>query len=202
MKNPLFEKIVSTKQAVIQGASLINHNKLLWRCEGVIGVKTGYTEASGRTLVSCARRGDTWLGCGTLNDSDDWDDHAALYNWGFESYMTLKAGSQKYKVPVVSGLSADVGVSCNEERSFFLKNDGGARIEVCLPKFCYAPVRKGDKAGELRIMSGNEVLGSIELVYDNNVPVDESLPLTFWERVKWYWYYANEHSIYNVYPMY
>jgi D-alanyl-D-alanine carboxypeptidase len=85
MRNSVFEKIVSTKQRVIHGSCFTNHNKLLWRCEGVIGVKTGYTKASGRTLVSCAKEGATTLICVTLNDPDDWDDHTALYDWGLKN---------------------------------------------------------------------------------------------------------------------
>ena len=34
------------------GRSLTNHNKLLWRYEGCVGVKTGYTKRAGRVLVS------------------------------------------------------------------------------------------------------------------------------------------------------
>ena len=34
-----------------------NHNKLLGRVEGVDGIKTGYTRASGFNLVSSVRRG-------------------------------------------------------------------------------------------------------------------------------------------------
>jgi D-alanyl-D-alanine carboxypeptidase len=40
-----------------RGASIRNHNRLLGRVEGVDGIKTGYTRASGFNLVSSVKRG-------------------------------------------------------------------------------------------------------------------------------------------------
>ena len=50
---------------------------------GCIGMKTGYTRAAGRTLVSVAERDGRRLVAVTLQDGNDWADHAALYDWGF-----------------------------------------------------------------------------------------------------------------------
>lgn len=55
MANDTFCTIVATERATIGGQTLVNHNRLLRSYDGAIGVKTGYTKASGRTLVSCAR---------------------------------------------------------------------------------------------------------------------------------------------------
>ena len=60
-----------------------NHNRLLRQVEGCVGLKTGYTKAAGRTLVSCAERDGCRLIAVTLRDGDDWADHAALYEYGF-----------------------------------------------------------------------------------------------------------------------
>ena len=62
---------------------MTNHNKLLNQIEGCIGLKTGYTMAAGRTLVSCVERNGQRLVAVTLQDGNDWADHAALYDWGF-----------------------------------------------------------------------------------------------------------------------
>ena len=56
MENPIFYQTVSTKSMKIGQRYLTNHNKLLWRVEGADGVKTGYTKAAGRILVSSATR--------------------------------------------------------------------------------------------------------------------------------------------------
>jgi len=47
----------ATPAFVFHGRAMRNHNKLLGRVEGVDGIKTGYTRASGFNLVSSVRRG-------------------------------------------------------------------------------------------------------------------------------------------------
>ena len=41
--------------------SIRNHNRLLGRVEGVDGIKTGYTRASGFNLVTSVQRGNRHL---------------------------------------------------------------------------------------------------------------------------------------------
>ena len=41
-------------------------------------MKTGYTKAAGRTLVSCVRRDGRTLVAVTLQDGNDWADHAEM----------------------------------------------------------------------------------------------------------------------------
>ena len=50
LQNAQLRAVVSTKTAVCAGRTLTNHNKLLWRYDGCIGVKTGYTRHAGRYL--------------------------------------------------------------------------------------------------------------------------------------------------------
>lgn len=50
-------KYFKTKSFRWKGKTYSNHNKLLGRVEGVDGIKTGYTRASGFNLVCSARRG-------------------------------------------------------------------------------------------------------------------------------------------------
>jgi D-alanyl-D-alanine carboxypeptidase (penicillin-binding protein 5/6) len=83
LKNQKFALIVSTREAKVGGVYFKNHNKLLWYGKDIIGVKTGFTEKSGRTLVSAARRNGRMLIIVTLNDPNDWDDHVNLYDWAF-----------------------------------------------------------------------------------------------------------------------
>ena len=83
LQNAQLRAVVSTKTAVCAGRTLTNHNKLLWRYDGCIGVKTGYTRHAGRILVSAAERGESQLIAVTLAAPDDWRGHAALLDYGF-----------------------------------------------------------------------------------------------------------------------
>ena len=89
LENEALAEIAATKSATVDGRVLTNHNKLLWQYEGCIGLKTGYTEKAGRTLVSAARRGGMTLIAVTLNDPDDWRDHTALLDYGFSTYAAV-----------------------------------------------------------------------------------------------------------------
>ena len=91
LQNETFRRIVSTASITIGERYLANHNKLLRLYEGCIGVKTGFTKAAGRTLVSAAEREGMTLICVTLSDGDDWNDHMSLLDYGFSTYDMMTA---------------------------------------------------------------------------------------------------------------
>lgn len=86
VENETLVRMASTRSVTIGGRTMTNHNKLLNQIEGCIGLKTGYTMAAGRTLVSCVERNGQRLVAVTLQDGNDWADHAALYDYGFSTY--------------------------------------------------------------------------------------------------------------------
>jgi D-alanyl-D-alanine carboxypeptidase len=53
---PRYFALFSTRSFTYDGRSYRNHNKLLGRIEGVDGIKTGYTRASGFNLMTSAKR--------------------------------------------------------------------------------------------------------------------------------------------------
>ena len=88
LKNDTFLEIVSTEKCIIKNFDgearlLTNHNKLLSLYDGAIGVKTGFTKKSGRCLVGAAERDGMRLIAVTINAPDDWNDHEALFDFGF-----------------------------------------------------------------------------------------------------------------------
>jgi D-alanyl-D-alanine carboxypeptidase len=83
VRNPAFVRFCSTIQLSTAQRTMSNHNRLLRSLEGCIGLKTGYTMAAGRTLVSCVVRDGRTLVAVTLQDGNDWVDHQALYEYGF-----------------------------------------------------------------------------------------------------------------------
>jgi D-alanyl-D-alanine carboxypeptidase len=53
---PTYYKYFQTQSFVFRGHTIGNHNRLLGKVEGVDGIKTGYTHASGFNLVTSMRR--------------------------------------------------------------------------------------------------------------------------------------------------
>ncbi len=92
LHNPVFKEIVGTQEKTADNPyekwdyKWANKNKMLRLYEGADGVKTGYTKKALRCLVSSATRGGQQLVAVTLNDGNDWNDHAALLNFGFNHY--------------------------------------------------------------------------------------------------------------------
>ncbi len=175
LDQPLFREIVSTKQIQLAGRQFTNHNKLLWNCPGAIGVKTGYTQAAGRTLVSACQRDGLTLICVTLCDGDDWNDHSRLYDWGFAAFglqQVVTAGEAFGGMPLISGQAQAVGLVAKEGLCLFLKRDAEVEFQISRPDFAYAPVQAGSSAGRLHVLLDGKELGSVELVYASTVRED------------------------------
>ena len=94
MQNPIFAQTVSTKTITIGERCLRNHNKLLWQLEGANGVKTGYTKAAGRILISSVTRMGRQLISVTFNAPDDWQDHKTLIEDGFSRFTVQHSGGR------------------------------------------------------------------------------------------------------------
>lgn len=112
LKNSVFQDIVSTKIKKVPNPneawdySWLNKNKMLSLFEGADGVKTGYTKLAKRCLVSSATRDGQHLAVVTLNDPDDWGDHARLLQYGFKYYplqTIVKKGDAVEGTPWVVG---------------------------------------------------------------------------------------------------
>ncbi|MCL2343449.1 MAG: D-alanyl-D-alanine carboxypeptidase, partial [Firmicutes bacterium] len=184
MQNADFEKIVSTRSITIQNQTYVNHNRLLSSCEGCLGVKTGYTTSAGRSLVSCVERDGLELICVTLNDPDDWDDHMALYNWGFANFscgVAVPAG-EFMRIPVISGAAGDVGVAPEEEAAFLLQRDQALTLRVNLPRFVFAPIEEGSVAGNVEVYVAGELVGTVPLYYGVSVEKQKVLNFSPLER--------------------
>lgn len=132
---------------------LLNHNKLLRSYEGAIGVKTGFTKKSGRCLVSAACRDGLTLIAVTINDGNDWRDHTAMLDYGFSLYDTVElcpAGAYEAPLWVINGTSEYVVVKNTDSLTMALPKDrGDLRCVVEIPRFTYAPVKKGQVVGRL-----------------------------------------------------
>ena len=123
LKNKLFSDVVKTNSKIITTVDgtdkfLSNHNKMLYMYDGCVGVKTGFTKNSGRTLVTAAKRGNIGLVAVTLSAPDDWNDHKKLLDKGFEDVteeMVVDNTVTVDNISVFGGVKQTVGVRCAEE---------------------------------------------------------------------------------------
>lgn len=186
MQNPIFAKTVSTKSVTVGQRSLRNHNKLLWQLEGADGVKTGFTKAAGRILVSsCVRQGRHLIAV-TMNDSDDWKDHQQLMEKGFSDYSVrqiVAKGDCLGAISVVSGDRDDVRLLSTADFSYSLTADETPQIVLSQPDFVYAPVVQGQAAGYAYICLDGKTVGKVPLVYGQTVETEMIEKTSLWERL-------------------
>ncbi len=191
-KNPEFLNICKQSSAKVNFGNppytrwLTNHNRLLQEYEGCIGVKTGFTDDARRCLVSAAERNGVRLICVTLNDPDDWRDHANLFDYGFAHYKSVKLDTdvKGVTVPVVGGEKKVLNVTAEQEASAALTEDDLKTLtrQVKTPPFMFAPVKKGDEVGSLEYMANGAVVQRVPLLAGEDIGY-KHVP-SLWETVK------------------
>ena len=164
---------------------LRNHNKLLWQLEGADGVKTGYTRAAGRTLVSSASRAGRRIVAVTLDAPDDWNDHRTLLEEGFTRYTVHRlftAGDPIGRIPVVGG-GGEVDLLCAEDLDLALAPEDRPQVVLAGQPFVYAPVEEGTEAGFAYVMLNGKAVGKLPLVYGDTIAQTEPTK-HWWNKIK------------------
>lgn len=186
MRNPIFYKTVSTKTVTAGNRTLRNHNKLLWSLEGADGVKTGFTKAAGRILVSsCTRQGRRLIAV-TMNDRNDWKDHSQLMENGFSNYslhQIVTKGQCLKKIQIISGQTSWVELLAATDFSYALSPRENPELVFPEPEFVYAPVVQGQDAGCAYVCIDGKPVGKIPLVYGQTVEMEEIDRPSLWERL-------------------
>lgn len=155
LRNERLVPICAAKQAAIHTngvkTTVTNHNKLLKLYADCIGMKTGFTKKAGRCLVSAARRGDATLIAVTLNGGDYWNDHIALYDFGFESMTVAELLLPTLpELPVSGGTAASVALTATPPTVTLPASLLGAlTVRVSHPAFAWAPIAARQPVGSV-----------------------------------------------------
>ncbi len=200
LQNPLLKTIVSTRKTTIPHQDtnavrlLVNHNKMLRQYDGCIGVKTGFTQKSGRCLVSAAERDGVTMIAVTIDSPDDWNDHTKLLDYGFANYRRVELCPADYQfcLPVVGGRETYTLVGVTQSVSVTMPIDS-PMIEQTIecPHYLYASVKKGDICGRMLFLCDTnndgikEVIKDVPLVAQYSVEKNAKRP-NLWQRF-WMW---------------
>lgn len=176
MKNDIFRTVVSSKTYSAEGRAFTNHNKLLKMRDDIDGVKTGYTKAAGRCLVSSCVRDDMRLVAVTLYDPNDWDDHLNLYDYGFANFSkntVISEGESVCEIPLANG--GKLPLVSEMKLSYVGGKDEISQLktEIYAPKLLYAPIEKGQVIGEIRITKDGKVMALCDLLSGEDVQLPE-----------------------------
>ena len=166
-EDPTVRRICSTKTATVGGRSMTNHNKLLSMEDGCIGLKTGYTRAAGRTLVSCAQRNGQRLVAVTLQDGNDWADHQSLYDYGFSAYPASRAavlGETVERAAVTGGSQSTVALVAAAGFSWPLGEGEKLTAEIETDGPLQAPLTAGSRVGQAVFLVNGQEVGRVDLL--------------------------------------
>jgi len=92
MRNPIFAEIVGTEEWTAESIDgrfvheFTNRNELLGHVDGVLGVKTGYTEGARENLVTYVERNDKKIVIALLGSQDRFGESEKLLEWIFSNY--------------------------------------------------------------------------------------------------------------------
>lgn len=174
-KNPMFEQIVSTKEKKIPWAGkdydrdLNNENRMLWLYEGGNGVKTGYTEAAGRCLVSAVKQNGVQLIAVVLDSEFMWNDSIALMNYGFkhtQSMSLFEKGNSVKTAQVIAGKKDSVELIIDSKLCIPVVDGNQDKFitVVDAPDRIYAKIVEGNKLGAVHVFYDGIEVASADLV--------------------------------------
>lgn len=179
---------------VISTTNFLQDNTTNYYYQYAKGVKTGYTDEAGRCLVSTASyNGYRYLcavfGC-PANEKKHFTESKELYRWAFNNFEFKKVADNSNPVAEIGvNLSLDTDfVSLYIEKSFIsvLPKDADDSTISIVPHLksesVDAPVKKGDVLGTADIVYAEEVIGTVNLV--SNEDIEKSTLLTVLQAIK------------------
>ena len=152
MENETFREIVSCKY--YEPRNWQNKNKMLFRYDGAVGVKTGFTTAAGRCLVTAAERNGMTFVCVVLNCPEMYERTAELLDGCLEDYSLYKL-CDSTKPWENFGIKFDFSYPLKKTELKNLRFDTAALDPL--------PEKKGEVAGQMHIYLQNDLLFSQNL---------------------------------------
>lgn len=176
---PQYYRWYSQREFVWNNIRQGNRNGLLYRDPTVDGIKTGHTDSAGYCLASSAERNGTRMIAtifGTESPKAREDASAALLNYGFAFYETVtlrKAGEMVLRPRLYKGTEQDIAVAPQSNVNATIARGGLSRLRTAtrLDEPLVAPLKAGQRVGEMQILDGKTVIRRVPLVVTTEAPM-------------------------------
>lgn len=174
--------------------SLDNTNKLIHYYSGTIGLKTGFTTKAGHCLSAAALRNNQMMIGVVLGEPDSntrWAESRKLLDYGFANFETAlvnKKGEAVEEVEIKKGLSLKVKGIYEQDINLLLKKGEKSKIEpkVKMSENLVAPIKSGDKVGEVTYFMGGKEVGKANVVAETAVEKASLARLFFRMVFSWF----------------
>lgn len=155
-----------------------NRNGLLLQDPSVDGLKTGHTEETGYHLVATAKRGDQRFIAVVMDakkDSVREREALRLLNYGFRNFAAVapfQKGQILGRAPVWKGMEKEVGLAAGADGAITVPMELKESVTYTTnaPERFMAPLQMGQALGEAVISAKNQVLKTVPLTADRNIP--------------------------------
>ncbi|MCG1022963.1 D-alanyl-D-alanine carboxypeptidase family protein [Sutcliffiella horikoshii] len=167
---------------------LVNTNKLVRFYPGVDGVKTGFTQEAKYCLTATAKKDNMRVIAVVFGAPTPKDRNAQITNmldFAFSQYKThpmYERNEAVAKVDISKGSEKEVDVVTSEPISVLTKkgeNVDNVEKQITVDENVKAPVKKGDKVGELVLKKDGKVLSQSDLVAGK-----DSMEASWWQLFK------------------
>ena len=153
---------------------LTNTNRLIRFYKGATGLKTGSTSKAKFCISATAERDGMHLIAVIMgSETRDTRNEAAkqLLDWGFATYTVYKnEGGKVGEITVAGGKKEKTSVNCPPIVMLLPKAKQGSVVpEYLFEEKAAAPLKAGEKIGEVRYVSGEEVISSAPLTVSDSV---------------------------------
>jgi len=174
--------------------SLDNTNKLIRYYEGANGLKTGYTSKSGYCLSASAKRNNLQLIAVVLGEPDSntrFAEARKLLDHGFANFETAKVnmkGEVVQEVEVKKGLKEKINVIFADDVYLLLRKGNLEQVsrELNLNTDITAPLKAGQKLGEMIYRLNEMEVGRADLVAETEVERASFIKLFYRMLIKWF----------------
>lgn len=157
----------SIKEYTYNGIKQYNRNSLLWRNDGVDGIKTGHTDNAGYCLVVSAMRGNMRLisvVLGTESENARVKSTQSLLSFAFRFFETHKLYSANEAIQsgkVWKGETDTFELGVNQDLYITIPRGAYKQLDASieLQPIIIAPIHKGDIKGTLKVkLDGKEII--------------------------------------------
>ncbi len=179
LEYPLIRKLTSIKEYDLREGKfkLWNTNKLLWWYRGADGFKTGWTNEAKYCLASTVERDGLRLICvvmGVPQVRGHFAESMKIYNWGFAKYSYKQFAPPNQKQGVVKvrkGIETELVALTEKPLGVIVEKgkDKNLWVETKLTPEVEAPVKQGQKIGEILLYSGNDLQSQVNLVAEKGI---------------------------------
>lgn len=179
LKYPLVRKLTSMKEYDLRDGKfkLWNTNKLLWWYQGADGFKTGWTNEAKYCLASTVERDGLRLIAvvmGVPQVRGHFAESMKIYNYGFAKYAHKEFAPARQKQGVVQvrkGVESEVVAVTEKALGVTVEKgkDKNIWVETKLNPDIEAPIKAGQKVGEILIYRDNELLTTVNLIAEKAV---------------------------------